>query len=432
MCAAGEVIIEFGGGASCFAHIPLAKQVFATQGPAVDRRCDDPNIFRYIPVFGSRRLTLPRKAQEPPCVPLPVAAAVAALWGAPPAAAAGTACKAWLVQSIPTDMPHLRRVPGVLSTGNHSLRLFRERMCVLADVLQWLSGNATKNLGILAQYWQFLAQRKNPKSGDCGCSESDMVRLGAEEGHRVYEALEKAVDHLKNILGVDQLVYVSQLSFDKFQADEQGWVDIIKSVKPGLQTGNTGLSWFVDAKWVKGNILKECNCESVTILVADWTHFIPNTENYLKSILYSNILCTSSKYNHCIGKVEIKYYVVPGYNETGNCYPDFTQVNHGNYAVSDVRANIGTSNLIWDYFYTTAGVSFGTYNLAIVSQLQDIFDADWYSPYTVPVKPPEESALDQVIISVVLFHLLPIKNITGVGWTVAKKHPTCDHTHQQL
>lgn len=26
-------------------------------------------------------------------------------------------CKAWLVQSIPTDMPHLSHVSGVLSTG---------------------------------------------------------------------------------------------------------------------------------------------------------------------------------------------------------------------------------------------------------------------------------------------------------------------------
>jgi phospholipase D3/4 len=26
-------------------------------------------------------------------------------------------CKAWLVQSIPTDMPHLSPVPGVLTTG---------------------------------------------------------------------------------------------------------------------------------------------------------------------------------------------------------------------------------------------------------------------------------------------------------------------------
>lgn len=142
---------------------------------------------------------------------------------------------------------------------------------------------------------------------------------------------------------------------------------------------------------------------TVRLLVAYWTHFIPNTENYLKNLLYSNILCTSSKYNHCGGKVEIRYYVVPGYNETGpalsqqsgaatgNRYPGYARVNHGKYAVSDTRANIGTSNLIWDYFYTTAGVSFGTYNPSIVSQLQDVFDADWYSPYTALVEPLEAS-----------------------------------------
>lgn len=92
--------------------------------------------------------------------------------------------------------------------------------------------------------------------------------------------------------------------------------------------------------------------------------------------------------------------MVPGYNltgpamsnkssATGNIYPGFTRVNHGKYAVSNVRAHIGTSNLIWDYFYTTAGVSFGTYNSAIVLQLQEIFDADWNSPYAVPVEPLE-------------------------------------------
>lgn len=90
---------------------------------------------------------------------------------------------------------------------------------------------------------------------------------------------------------------------------------------------------------------------------------------------------------------------MPGFNltgpaksngsSTGNIYPGYSRVNHGKYAVSDVRAHIGTSNLIWDYFYTTAGVSFGTYNPAIVSQLQEIFEADWNSPYTLAVEPLE-------------------------------------------
>jgi hypothetical protein len=49
-------------------------------------------------------------------------------------------------------------------------------------------------LDILAQYWQFLAQPKNPKSGEYGFSKSDMKRFGADEGLRVYKALENAAD----------------------------------------------------------------------------------------------------------------------------------------------------------------------------------------------------------------------------------------------
>ncbi|KAL6603741.1 hypothetical protein ACP70R_044102 [Stipagrostis hirtigluma subsp. patula] len=496
---------------------------------------------------------------------LPVLAA-AALLGAPVADAGAASCKAWLVQSIPTDMPQLRRVPGVLSTG---------------DVLQWLSGNATKNLDIIAQYWQFLAQPKNPKSGDYGFSETEMTRFGADEGLRVYKALENAADrkikirivqhsgfapdfdqesadlaagrpNVQNVtllfgdwwgsgivhakvwisdkkdvyigsanndwksltqvkeLGIyfancpqiaktvevyfqnlwtlsklnsttytkvawdkqwqvsrkvpcwshflqpiercrspippsvdipdidgypalanpemidvsfetpgykrstheNYLSYLSfappEVSFDKFQADEQGWVDTIQSVKVGGIVRISTMDWLGQSQYATQTVfwpsLSSAISEvvfsknaTVRLLVAYWTHFIPNTEKYLKSLLYSNILCASSKYNHCGGKVEIKYYMVPGYNETGpamaqgtatgNRYPGFTRVNHGKYAVSDVRANIGTSNLIWDYFYTTAGVSLGTYNPSIVTQLQDIFDADWFSPYTVPVEP---------------------------------------------
>lgn len=199
-----------------------------------------------------------------------------------------------------------------------------------------------------------------------------------------------------------------EISFGKFQADEQAWVETVKSVQFGGTVRISTMDWLGQSQYLKQTIywssLSSAISEvvfsknvTVNVLVAYWAHFIPNTDQYLKSLLYSDILCASSNYNHCGGKVNIKYYMVPGYdktgaaikngNVTGNIYPGYSRVNHGKYAVSDVRAHIGTSNLVWDYFYTTAGVSFGTYHPAIVAQLQEIFDADWNSPYAVPVEP---------------------------------------------
>ncbi|KAJ6957015.1 hypothetical protein NC653_039056 [Populus alba x Populus x berolinensis] len=210
--------------------------------------------------------------------------------------------------------------------------------------------------------------------------------------------------HSYSNLFLNQAIY--PLLLLRFQADEQAWVDTIKSVGTGSTVRINTMDWLGQSQYVKptvywsslSSVISEVvfsKHATVKLLVAFWAHFIDNTDQYLKSLLYSNVLCSSSKYNNCSGKVEIKYYLVPGYNltgpaisngtSTGNIYPGFTRVNHGKYAVSDTRAHIGTSNLIWDYFYTTAGVSFGTYNPAIVSQLQAIFDADWNSPYAIPV-----------------------------------------------
>nr|GMD83775.1 phospholipase D Z-like [Ipomoea batatas] len=478
----------------------------------------------------------------------------------------GEQCKAWLVQSIPTDMPLLPRVAGVLSS---------------ADVLQWLAGNSSKSLDIIAQYWQLLASPSDPLSGDYGYSKDDMQRFGANDGLKVYRAIEDAANrniairflqhsgvfpdytkepsalasgrpNVKNVtlllsdwwesgivhakvwisdsrdvyigsanndwksltqvkeLGVylvgcskiakkvevyynnlwklahlnasaytkfiwdqqwqiNRLVpcwshflhpkercksplpkyvdvahvsgypelsdpymfhipietpgcnssvlqpehsYLSfappELLFDKYQTDEQAWVDTIKSVGNGATVRISTMDWLGQSGYTKQPVywpsLSTAISEvvfskhaNVKLLVAYWAHNINNTDQYLKSLLYSNTLCSSSEENNCTGKVEIKYYMVPGFNltgpaisngtVTGNKYPGYTRVNHGKYAVSDVRAHIGTSNLLWDYFYADSGVSFGTYNSAIVSQLQEIFDADWNSPYAVPVQP---------------------------------------------
>ncbi|KAL2897649.1 Phospholipase D4 [Bienertia sinuspersici] len=71
-------------------------------------------------------------------------------------------CKAWLVQSIPTDMPQLPLVPG---------------------------------LDIMTQYWQLIAGQDNPLSGDYGYSKEEMEVFGAQEGLSVYEAIQNAADH---------------------------------------------------------------------------------------------------------------------------------------------------------------------------------------------------------------------------------------------
>lgn len=466
-------------------------------------------------------------------------------------------------------MPSLPHVSGVLST---------------ADVFRWLAGNSSKQLDIMAQYWQLKANSSDPRSGDYGYSGADMHRFGANEGLSVYKAIENAADRnvqirllqhsgvypdytkepsdiacgRKNVESVTLLlskwwgsgivhakvwisdlrhVYIGsanndwksltqvkevgiylvdcpeiarvvkvyydnlwklsslnvlaytrtildqqwqikrkvpcwshfipfkarcksplphyldiphiagypaisdpcmfhlpimthgdnhsnsqnqssylsfappELSFGKYQTDEQAWVDTIKSVSSGGTVRISTMDWLGQSQYMQQTIywstLSSTISEvvfskkaTVKILVAYWAHFISNTDQYLKSLLYSNTLCSSSKYNKCSGKIEIKYYKVPGFNitgpaiqnetSTGNIYPGYTRVNHGKYAVTDVRAHIGTSNLIWDYFYVTAGVSFGTYNPAIVSQLQKIFDADWNSPYAVSVKPLED------------------------------------------
>ncbi|CAH2044394.1 unnamed protein product [Thlaspi arvense] len=199
-----------------------------------------------------------------------------------------------------------------------------------------------------------------------------------------------------------------ELLFGKHQSDEQGWVDTIKSVVEGGTVRINTMDWLGQSQYTNPKVYWSSLSSAVSevvfaknakvkILVAYWGHFIEATDGYLRSLLYSNVLCSSSSVqSKCFGQVEIRYYMVPGFNKTGpavrngtrtgNRYPDYTRVNHGKYVVSDVRAHIGTSNLVWDYFFATSGVSFGTYNTKIVLKLQDIFDADWNSPYVVPVQ----------------------------------------------
>ncbi|RLN52293.1 hypothetical protein BBJ29_002363 [Phytophthora kernoviae] len=73
-------------------------------------------------------------------------------------------------------------------------------------------------------------------------------------------------------------------------------------------------------------------------------------------------------------------------------WPSYTRVNHAKYIVTDARANIGTSNMEWGYFYTTAGASVNTNHEPTRKALEEIFERNWNSSYALP--------LDEVIASV--------------------------------
>ncbi|KAG6521294.1 hypothetical protein ZIOFF_018409 [Zingiber officinale] len=127
-------------------------------------------------------------------------------------------------------------------------------------------------------------------------------------------------------------MYPMQLSFQRFQADEQGWVDTIKSVRFGGAVRISTMDWLGQSQYLRqtvfwpslssavSELLKQVIFSKhalVNMLVTYWSHFLDGTDEYLKSILYSTILCHSSSRNNCKGRVNIKYYIVPGYKKTG-------------------------------------------------------------------------------------------------------------------
>ncbi|KAI6680386.1 hypothetical protein NL676_034267 [Syzygium grande] len=138
---------------------------------------------------------------------------------------------------------------------------------VLADVLRWLAGNSTKKLDVIAQYWQLNARPDDPRSGDYGYSRSDMLRFGADLG-RVFTKPSKmpligmspsGIVHAKVWISDNQDVYIgsmnndwkslSQLSFGKVQADEQAWVDTIKSVGSGATVRISTMDWLGQSQY---------------------------------------------------------------------------------------------------------------------------------------------------------------------------------------
>ena len=85
------------------------------------------------------------------------------------------------------------------------------------------------------------------------------------------------------------------------------------------------------------------------------------------------------------GTLEVREIALSGWDQTQGKNPVYTshsRVNHTKYLVTDRRANIGTSNWTWGYFYNTAGSSFNTNSSEVIKGMQSIFDRDWNSSYS--------------------------------------------------
>jgi phospholipase D3/4 len=121
----------------------------------------------------------------------------------------------------------------------------------------------------------------------------------------------------------------------------------------------------------------------VRLLVSKWAHTSALIEPMLRALQSAADAGRADPFMSS-GQLEIKLFMVPGWNSTSGSnrkFPGHTRVNHTKYIVTDRRINIGTSNMTWDYFASTAGSSFNTDHPALVRTLQSVFDRDWASSY---------------------------------------------------
>jgi phospholipase D3/4 len=121
----------------------------------------------------------------------------------------------------------------------------------------------------------------------------------------------------------------------------------------------------------------------VRLLVSKWAHTSGLIEPLLSALQKAADAGRAERYMTA-GQLEIKQFIIPGWDSTSGSfrkYPGHTRVNHTKYIVTDRRINIGTSNMTWDYFASTAGSSFNADHPGLVRTLQAVFDRDWSSSY---------------------------------------------------
>ncbi|POM59000.1 PhosphoLipase D, Pi-sPLD-like-1 [Phytophthora palmivora] len=138
----------------------------------------------------------------------------------------------------------------------------------------------------------------------------------------------------------------------------------------------------------------------VRLLISQWQHTSPQMLESLATLKKQADLCQHT-HARCTGRLEIKIFRVPGWQNTTSSaemkasWPSYTlhchgfsrkRVNHAKYIVTDSRANVGTSNMEWGYFYTTAGASVNTNHEPTRKALEKVFERNWNSSYATPLE----------------------------------------------
>ena len=122
---------------------------------------------------------------------------------------------------------------------------------------------------------------------------------------------------------------------------------------------------------------------NVRLLVSKWAH----TSGLIEPLLIAlQKAADAGRADSDIssGELEIRRFIVPGWDSTTGehrKYPGHSRVNHTKYIVTDRRINVGTSNMTWDYFASTAGSSLNSNHPSLIRTLQAVFDRDWASSY---------------------------------------------------
>ncbi|KAG6518181.1 hypothetical protein ZIOFF_021584 [Zingiber officinale] len=221
---------------------------------------------------------------------------------------------------------HESKIPDSLSRNVGLIRELNNNIRRVVDLYADLSLSFTKSVEASSEWSSAVRQPSHKRSRP------------EHQGKQCNEEFNSHSLHSLNFRKFDRCLHMQNTEQEavdliiRFQADEQGWVDTIKSVRFGGAVRISTMDWLGQSQYLRqtvfwpslssavSELLKQVIFSKhalVNMLVTYWSHFLDGTDEYLKSILYSTILCHSSSRNNCKGRVNIKYYIVLGYKKTG-------------------------------------------------------------------------------------------------------------------